>query len=87
KVEIDQLKMAHTRFQQTVAGVPVWEGEAIVHLGADGELKELTDNLKAGLAVSTEPNFSASEAFNIARSFAGISNSVGSRRLTDDPKI
>ena len=87
KVEIDQLKMAHTRFQQTVAGVPVWEGEAIVHLGADGELKELTDNLKAGLAVSTEPNFSASEAFNIARSFAGISNSVGPRRLTDDPKI
>ncbi|HLM01356.1 MAG TPA: hypothetical protein VK400_09920, partial [Pyrinomonadaceae bacterium] len=30
KVEIDKLNMAHTRFQQTVNDVPVWEGEAIV---------------------------------------------------------
>ena len=32
RVEIDDLKMAHTHVQQAVGGVPVWEGEAIVHL-------------------------------------------------------
>ncbi|MEJ7863261.1 MAG: hypothetical protein WKF90_16650, partial [Pyrinomonadaceae bacterium] len=36
KVDIDELKMAHTRFQQTVDDIPVWEGEAIVHLNPDG---------------------------------------------------
>jgi Zn-dependent metalloprotease len=87
KVEIDDLQMAHTRFQQTVNDIPVWEGEAIVHLNADGELKDVTDNLKEAVAVNTQPNFSAPEAFNIARSVAGISNSVSPRRLTDNPKI
>lgn len=38
KVDIDELKMAHTRFQQTVDDIPVWEGEAIVHLNPDGEI-------------------------------------------------
>src|SRR5215212_10291773 len=66
KVDIDKLNMAHTRFQQTVNDVPVWEGEAIVHLNADGELRSVTDNLKAGLAVSTQPNFSAAEALSFA---------------------
>ncbi len=87
KVEIDRLSMAHTRFQQTVGGVPVWEGEAIVHLRADGEVAGFTDNLKEAVSVNTEPNFSAAQAFNMARNFAGISNSVGPRRMTDDAKI
>jgi len=87
KVEIDGLNMAHTRFQQTVNEIPVWEGEAIVHLNPDGELKSVTDELKEAVAVNTQPNFSASEALNIARSFAGISNSVSPRRLTDDAKV
>ena len=46
RVEIDDLKMAHTHVQQSVGGVPVWEGEAIVHLKSDGELSEITDDLK-----------------------------------------
>jgi Zn-dependent metalloprotease len=87
KVEIDRLSMAHTRFQQTVNDIPVWEGEAIVHLNPDGELNGVTDELKEGVAVNTQANFSALEALNIARSFAGISNSVSPRRLTDNPKI
>ncbi len=40
RVEIDELKMADTHVQQTVGGVPVWEGEAIVHLKPDGELSD-----------------------------------------------
>jgi Zn-dependent metalloprotease len=87
KVEIDGLNMAHTRFQQTVNDIPVWEGDAIVHLNPDGELRSITDDLKEAISVNTQPNFSASEALNIARSFAGISNSVGPKRLTNDPQI
>src|SRR5215213_8986914 len=87
KVEIDGLNMAHTRFQQTVNDIPVWEGDAIVHLNPDGELKSITDDLKEAVTVNTQPNFSAAEALNIARSFAGISNSVGPKRLTNDPQI
>ena len=66
KVEIDNLKMAHTRVRQTVAGVPVWEGEAIVHLNELGELSTVTDNLKEGIAVNTQPNFSDQGAINLA---------------------
>lgn len=66
KVEIDNLKMAHTRVRQTVGGIPVWEGEAIVHLKADGEVSTITDALKEAIAVNTEPNLSEKDAFDLA---------------------
>lgn len=66
KVEIDELKMAHTRVRQTVGGIPVWEGEAIVHLKADGEVSTVTDALKEAIAVNTEPNLSEKDAFDLA---------------------
>ena len=53
RVEIDDLRMAHTRVQQRIGGVRVWEGEAIVHLKADGELSLITDALKEGVAIET----------------------------------
>ena len=87
KVNIDELKMAHTRFQQTVDDVPVWEGEAIVHLNSDGELSSVTDELKASVAVSTQPNFSDKEALKLAKSFAKITDSKGSKNMTEEPKI
>jgi Zn-dependent metalloprotease len=58
KVEIDELKMAHTRVRQTVGKIPVWEGEAIVHLKEDGELSDITDELKENLAVNNRTEFS-----------------------------
>ena len=64
KTEIDSLKMAHTRVRQTVGGVPVWEGEAIVHLNQDGSLSTVTDELKESIAVNTQPNFSERDAIN-----------------------
>jgi len=36
RVDLDELGMAHTRFRQTFKGIPVWQGEAIVHLGGPG---------------------------------------------------
>jgi thermolysin len=82
KVEIDDLRMAHTRVRQTVAGIPVWEGEAIVHLRPNGELSVITDDLKEAVTVSTQPNFSADDALKIANQLYS-----GSAEPTEKPKI
>lgn len=66
KVEIDELGMAHTRVRQTVNKIPVWEGEAIVHLKSDGSLATITDDLKESIVVNTEPNLSEKDAYNLA---------------------
>jgi len=81
-VVIDELKMAHTKFQQVVGGVPVWEGEVIVHLKPDGNLAVLTDDLKEGVAVDTTPNLSIDDALEIARR-----TNRGPRLMTDPPII
>ena len=83
KVEIDELRMAHTRVRQTINGVPVWEGEAIVHLKADGTLSTITDNLKENLSIaSTEPNFSEKQAINYA-----INADTSLAKLTEKPTV
>ncbi len=82
KVEIDELKMAHTRVRQTVNKIPVWEGEAIVHLKSDGELAVITDELKENIAVNTEPNFSKKEASDMA-----LEMYRGKAKVTDDSQI
>ena len=82
KVEIDELKMAHTRVRQTVGNIPVWEGEAIVHLKSDGDLSYITDNLKESVAVNIEPNLSAQDALRIAQG-----DSRGAKVTTEKPKV
>ncbi|HEX9962610.1 MAG TPA: M4 family metallopeptidase [Pyrinomonadaceae bacterium] len=82
KVHIDELRMAHTRFRQSVGGVPVWEGEAIVHLKSDGEVSTVTDDLKEGISVSTKPTIQAEQAIEIA---AGLYN--GSAKESEKPKV
>ena len=80
RVEIDDLKMAHTHFQQVVSGVPVWEGESIVHLRSDGELALVTDDMKEGVAVNTKANFTAGQAIKLAKQMYD-----GSNFLTEKP--
>jgi Zn-dependent metalloprotease len=80
KVEIDDLKMAHTRVRQTVGGVPVWEGEAIVHLNTDGSLSTVTDDLKEMIAVNTKANLSDQEAISLV-----LDSYRGRAKLTQDP--
>ncbi len=79
-VSFDDLKMAHTKVRQTVDDVPVWEGEAIVHLKASGELSSITDNLKDAVYVNTQPNLSAESAVDMAKHFYR-----GSKFLTEEP--
>jgi Zn-dependent metalloprotease len=66
KVEIDDSQMAHTRMRQTVGGIPVWEGEVIVHLNSDGSLFTITDNLKESISVNVKPDLLPDEAVQIA---------------------
>jgi thermolysin len=81
KVEVDDLKMAHTRVRQRIGGIPVWEGEAIVHLKQDGSLYEVTDDLKESVAVNTAPNFSEQDAINIV-----LDSYRGRAKLTEEPR-
>jgi Zn-dependent metalloprotease len=80
KVSIDELKMAHTRVQQTIDNVPVWEGEAIVHLNPDGTTAEVTDDLKDSIAINTQANFSDKDAVKMAKQFY-----KESKHLTEEP--
>lgn len=79
-VNFDEMQMAHTKVRQTVNDVPVWEGEAIVHIKADGSLSTITDDLKDAISVNTEPNFPAKEAIEFAKSMYR-----GSKYLTEEP--
>ena len=82
KVEIDELNMAHTRVQQTVNGVPVWGGEAIVHLQKDGSLFTVTDNLVKNIFVDTTPTLSEKVAVEMA-----LSRFRGRDNLTAEPVV
>ncbi|MBK9371849.1 MAG: M4 family metallopeptidase [Deltaproteobacteria bacterium] len=66
RVKLDDLGMAHTRVQQLVNGVPVFGGEAIVHLDERGKLFTVTDNLLANVRVNTTPDVTKAEAMEIA---------------------
>jgi thermolysin len=64
--ELDELSMAHTRFQQRHRGVPVFGGEAIVHLDRAGETFAVTDDLVPDVRVDVEPILTAEEAVDRA---------------------
>jgi thermolysin len=64
--QVDELGFEHTRFQQTVRGVPVEGGEAIVHYDARGGLQAITDTFRQGLKVDTVAKLSESEAVSKA---------------------
>ncbi len=66
KVHVDVTDMAHVKVQQLVGDVPVWEGEAIVHLTNGGAISAITDNLKDNVTVDPVPAFTADEAIDLA---------------------
>jgi len=80
RVFIDDLQMAHMHVQQVVDGVPVWGGEAIVHLKADGSLFTITDDLSSSIAINTTPNYSEKQAIVLA-----LQMYKGSEHLTAPP--
>jgi len=65
-VQVDELGFEHSRFQQTLRGVPVEGGDAIVHYDARGGLQAITDDFRQGLKVDTVAKLSESEAVSKA---------------------
>jgi thermolysin len=65
----DRAERVHTHVQQTHHGVPVFGGEAIVHLDADSEVEAqpTTDTLVANVSVSTIPGLTAGDAVGLAK--------------------
>jgi vibriolysin len=66
RVVIDNDGEAHTRVQQTIQGVPVFEGEAIVHIGRDGMLNSVTDKFVRNVKVDVKPSLRPHEAEDLA---------------------
>lgn len=70
----DELGLVHTKVQQRYRGIPVFGGEAIVHLDRNGELYDVTNDVAAEVdeaRISTEPRISADEAIQKAISYEG----------------
>jgi len=63
---VDRQSMAHVRVQQRFQGIPVLGGEAIAHLNADGSPFADTDNLVAGISVSTKPTLTPDQGIDVA---------------------
>jgi vibriolysin len=82
QVRIDKLGEAHTRVLQTVDNIPVFGGEAIVHLNKDGSYKAMTDNFKRDIAVDTTAKYSDFEAVDFAVDLVG-----GWSRVTGTPRV
>lgn len=79
---VDSRGMGHVRYQQELDGVPVFEGEAIVHLLPDGRLSSITDNLVRSVQVDTRPTVSLDDALETA-----VQASGGWEGITDDPEV
>jgi bacillolysin len=73
RTKTDELNKVHTKFRQTINGIPVWGGEAIIHLNQDGSVRAITDNFKDAISVGTEPGLTAEAAVAIARQSFGTS--------------
>src|SRR5918997_1257436 len=65
----DRAERVHTHVQQTHRGVPVFGGEAIVHLNAvtEEEAQPTTDTLVEGVSVFTTPGMTAEHAVGLAK--------------------
>ena len=83
KVTKDERKKTHSRFRQNVNGIPVWGGEAIVHLNEDGSVDSVTDNFKNGVRVDPKVRLTAADALSSARKAFPGSGSITSEPTTD----
>ncbi|HEU4951831.1 MAG TPA: M4 family metallopeptidase, partial [Holophagaceae bacterium] len=63
---LDAFGMTHARVRQTYRGVPVWGGDAVLHVDAEGQILAPTSKLVPGLDLAVEPALPASEALAIA---------------------
>ena len=82
RVTIDERGEAHARIGQTVGGIPVFEGEAIVHLGPDGKFNAVNDKFVRDVNVDLKPVLRSHEATDSA-----IVSMGGADMLLGEPKV
>lgn len=73
---VDDRGQSHTRMLQYYQGLPVFGGEATVHLNEDLTLYHLTDSLQYGLDLDTEPVLEPSDAIEFAVNTASSETDV-----------
>lgn len=78
-LHVDLLGATHVKVRQLLDGVPVWGGEAIAHVDAEGRFAGLTDDFVPQVHVDTTPEWAADEAIDLAV------QSLGAPALTADP--
>ncbi|MFN2509313.1 MAG: M4 family metallopeptidase [Chthoniobacterales bacterium] len=83
RVVEDDDSMTHTHVQQTHRGVPVFGGEAIVHLNADESLSDITDDFVSFVTVNTEPTLSVKDATKAAVRKYGCSECLTAKAEVD----
>jgi Zn-dependent metalloprotease/glutaredoxin len=77
-VQADQIGMTHLRYQQVYEGIPVFGAQAVVHLGADGQVSSANGELVSEIAVDTTPSLSSDEAAALAQAYLREQDSSGS---------
>jgi thermolysin len=84
RVLVDDLAMAHTHVQQKHRGVPVFGGEAIVHLNKDGSYAGVTDAMTRRIpsTLDIKPKFDALKARELV-----LSNYECVNCLTGEPQV
>lgn len=83
KSKKDGLGKTHSRFRQTEHGVPVWGGEAIVHVDKDGSVEGVTDDFLDRISVGEEKRLDSAEAVAVAGNAFGSIGSLTSEPQTD----
>ncbi|MEZ4241732.1 MAG: M4 family metallopeptidase [Myxococcota bacterium] len=79
-VVLDPSGAAHVRLSQSFEGIPVFGGEAIVHLAPDGRVTRWTDGLVARPRVDTVPQLDAARA-------AGQAAALAAGVVSEDPEL
>jgi Zn-dependent metalloprotease len=67
KNQKDRSGWSHVRFQQFLNNVPVWGGEAAVHVKSDDSLFTISNNIVNNLAVDTTPILTSKQAIDKAK--------------------
>lgn len=76
-LEIDERGRSHRKVQQLYRGVPVFGGEAIIHLDADGALESVTDDYRPFVGpVDTTPILTPEDAIAAALDAYGADPAV-----------
>jgi Zn-dependent metalloprotease len=73
-VAVDEGRGGYTRLRQTVKGIPVFGGEAIVHMKADGAVVDVSDGFVRGMSAAPVATLAVDAAIARAKEVLGCSS-------------